>query len=122
MNAHGVGGVFRAGVLLLCVFLFGCVLTLKWGSITIQSATAVFPLVVTGDNRRPMEGNQLTLQSLQKTPLDQRDPSLLPLVRQVLVPPSTLPYNLDSVGEHSHGQAQLIKKLFRGKVMRKSTK
>ena len=116
MNAHGVGGVFRAGVLLLCVFLFGCVLTLKWGNITIQSATAVFPLVVTGDNRRPMEENQLTLQSLQKTPLDQRDPSLLPLVRQVLVPPSTLPYNLDSVGEHSHGQAQLIKKLFRGKV------
>ena len=120
MNAHKVGGVFRAGVLVLCVFLFVCFLTLKWGDITIQSATAVFPVVVTGNAGYGEE--KLTLQSLQKTPLHQRDPSLLPLARRVLIPPSSLPYNLDSVGEHSHGQAQLIKKLFRGKVILESTK
>ena len=71
------------------------------------------------DHRRAHYEDHLTLESLHKTPLDQRDPSLLPLVRQVLVPPSKLPYNLENGHrEHSHGQAQLIKKLFRGMVGR----
>ena len=109
MNANGVAGLFRAVLMILFVFLFVCFMTLRWGG------TAADPLVV-ADNRRTPEDDLMTLESLQKTPLDQRDPSLLPLVRHVLVPPSSLPYHLDNEGEHSHGQAQLIKKLFKGKV------
>ena len=107
MNANGVAGLFRAVLMILFVFLFVCFLTLRWGG-----TAAAGDFLVVADNRRTL----LTLESLQKTPLDQRDPSLLPLVRHVLVPPSSLPYNLDNEGEHSHGQAQLIKKLFKGKV------
>ena len=114
MNAHGVGGVFRTAILVISVFLFGYLVTVKWGNITIRSATAVIPMIQLTNNNG--ERNQLTLESLEESPIDQRDPSLLPLVRKVLVPPSSLPYNLDNEGEHSHGQAQLIKRLFKGKV------
>ena len=54
---------------------------------------------------------------LKNTPTDQYSPCLTNIVRQVIIPPSELPYNLvDGTREHSHGQAQLIKKLFRGMV------
>ena len=44
-------------------------------------------------------------------------PCLMQMLRNVIVPPSNLPYNLENGNrEHSHGQAQLIKKLFKGKV------
>ena len=49
--------------------------------------------------------------------IDQYSPCLTQLVRKAIVPPSKLPYNLENGHrEHSHGQAQLIKKLFKGKV------
>ena len=49
--------------------------------------------------------------------VDQHSPCLMQMLRNVIVPPSNLPYNLENGNrEHSHGQAQLIKKLFKGKV------
>ena len=52
--------------------------------------------------------------------IDQHSQCLTQIVRNVIVPPSKLPYNLvDGSREHSHGQAQLIKKLFKGMVGRK---
>ena len=57
------------------------------------------------------------LDNLKNTPTDQYSPCLSQIVREVVVQPSKLPYNLeDGRREHSHGQAQLIKKLFRGMV------
>ena len=48
---------------------------------------------------------------------NQNSPCLTEMLRKVIVPPSNLPYNLENGNrEHSHGQAQLIKKLFKGKV------
>ena len=48
---------------------------------------------------------------------DQYSPCLTEMLRKVIVPPSNLPYNLENGNrEHSHGQAQLIKKIFKGKV------
>ena len=105
MNVHVVAGFCRARFILLLVFFFGWFLTLRWGG-----------SLVVADYRRTPEEDLMTLESLQKTPLDQWDPTLLPLVRQVLVPPFSGPYNLYNKCEHSHGQAQLIKKLFKGKV------
>ena len=111
MNGHRIAGLFRAGFIILFVFLFGCFLTLRWGGTSVAGDPLVVP-----DHRRAHYEDHLTLESLYKTPLDQWDPSLLPLV---LVPPSKLPYNLENGHrEHSHGQAQLIKKLFRGMVGR----
>ena len=61
-----------------------------------------------------------SLDDVRNTPTDQHSPCLTKVVRKVIVPPSELPYNLvDGTREHSHGQAQLIKKLFRGMVGRK---
>ena len=58
-----------------------------------------------------------TLDSLREEPLDQWSPSLAQIVREVVIPPSKLPYNLvNGNRDPSYGQAQLIKKLFRGKV------
>ena len=105
MNAYRVVGFCPARVILLLVFFFGCFLTLRWGGFS-----------VVADYRRTPDQDLVTLKSLQKTPLDQWDPMLLPLVRQVLVPPSSRPYYLNNKCEHSHGQAQLIKRLFKGKV------
>ena len=60
-----------------------------------------------------------SLDNLKNTPTDQFSPCLTQIVREVLVPPSKHPYNLqDGNREHSHGQAQLIKKLFKGMVRR----
>ena len=60
-----------------------------------------------------------SLDNLKNTPTDQFSPCLTQIVREVLVPPSKLPYNLqDGNREHSHGQAQLIKMLFQGMVGR----
>ena len=56
---------------------------------------------------------------LKEIQIDQHSPCLTQIVRKVIVPPSKLPYNLvDGNREHSHGQAQLIKKLFKGMVRR----
>ena len=67
----------------------------------------------------PTQLNQtcpLSVDDLKNTPTDQNSPCLAQIVKQVLIPPSRVPYNLAEDREHSHGQAQLIKKLFAEKV------
>ena len=62
----------------------------------------------------------LTDNTLDFLTIDQYSPCLTQMVRKAIVPPSKLPYNLENGHrEHSHGQAQLIKKLFKGMVGRK---
>ena len=62
----------------------------------------------------------LTDNTLDFLKIDQYSPCLTQMVRRAIVPPSKLPYNLENGHrEHSHGQAQLIKKLFKGMVGRK---
>ena len=64
-----------------------------------------------------------SLDLLKEIPIDQCSSGLTQIVRKVLVPPSKLPYNLeDGTREQSHGQAQLIKKLFKGMVGRNELK
>jgi hypothetical protein len=60
--------------------------------------------------------DEFDLGRLRGVNLDQNDPALLPIIRSVLAPPSNLPYKLDTNSESSHGQAQLIRKLFWNKV------
>ena len=86
----------------VCLFLLGCYLT--FGLIHLH-------VLQTDSIQSPAN---ITLDFLT---IDQHSPYLTQIVSKVIVPPSKLPYNLvDGSREHSHGQAQLIKKLFKGMV------
>ena len=82
----------------VCFFILGCLIT--YGLIHLHGLET-----------------KSVLDCLKEIPIDQYSPSLPQIVREVIVPPSELPYNLvNGNKEHSHGQAQLIKKLFQGMV------
>ena len=88
--------------LLLLGFLLGCFIT--YGLITLH-----------GHEIQSVQSQ--TENMLDFLTFDQHSPRLIQMLRNVIVPPSNLPYNLGNGNrEHSHGQAQLIKKLFKGKV------
>ena len=104
---------FHAGIMLLIqhksqttkvlYFLIGCLVTY---GLTQLSTISI---------------HHCSLDNLKNTPTDQFSPCLTQIVREVLVPPSKHPYNLqDGNREHSHGQAQLIKMLFQ-EMVRKNT-
>ncbi len=78
------------------------------------------PRLFTGLRDKPSAS--INLSQLRDIRLDQDDPSLLPIIRSVLVPPSTLPYNLTTKSETSHGQGQLMRKLFKDKVTGRACK
>ena len=83
-----------------CLFVLGCITVIR---------LTLFPTQLN-------QTCPLSVDDLKNTPTDQNSPCLAQIVNQVLIPPSGLPYNLAEDREHSHGQAQLIKKLFEGKV------
>ena len=83
-----------------CLFVLGCIMAIR---------LTLFPT-------QPYQTCPHSVDDLTNTPTDQNSPCLAQIVKQVLIPPSGLPYNLADDREHSHGQAQLIKKLFEGKV------
>ena len=88
--------------LFLLGFLMGCLTT--YGLITLHGHEK--------DSSQSQTDNMLDFLTF-----DQHSTCLVQMLRNVIVPPSNLPYNLENGNrEHSHGQAQLIKKLFKGKV------
>ena len=96
----------KLGILEYCLFLLGfligCLTT--YGLITLRGHEK--------DSLQSQTENMLDFRTI-----DQYSPCLMQMLRNVIVPPSNLPYNLENGNrEHSHGQAQLIKKLFKGKV------
>jgi hypothetical protein len=126
MQPYNMSTAMRSGMIIMAVLLLGCLFTYKLGR-NHPVGQAIAQVVAGGYKQLGLQQYQqeslpqqqtaeFDLGQLRSVKLDQNDPALLPIIRSVLVPPSNLPYKLDTNSESSHGQAQLMRKLFRNKV------
>jgi hypothetical protein len=116
----------RIIIIVAAVIIIGFLFTHRLGPT--QPVSQAFAQVVEGGHKQmglqraqkesvsQQQPDEHYIEELRSIQMDQNDHALLPIIRSVLVPPSNLPYKLDTNSESSHGHAQLIRKLFRNKV------
>ena len=101
--------------LFLMGFLMGCFTT--YGLVHLHGQVTCSAQSQTFHGQETYSAQSQTDSMLDFLTFNQNSPCLTEMLRKVIVPPSNLPYYLENGNrEHSHGQAQLIKKIFKGKV------